>query len=891
MTGVATPEAAARLRLRVSGLVQGVGFRPYVHRLASELGLAGHVGNDTAGVFIEVEGLGPALDAFSARLVTDAPGPARITGVVDEHIAPTGDTGFVIVESQAQGPVRTFVSPDIATCADCLAELFDPADRRARYPFINCTNCGPRFTITRSLPYDRPNTTMADFALCDTCASEYHDPADRRFHAQPVACADCGPRLWFEHAGTPGRVEGTDAALGAAQAALARGEVVAVKGLGGYHLACDAASSVAVQRLRDRKHRVDKPFAVMVRDLGVAAALAHVDQAAADLLASAERPIVLVRRREGAAVSALVAPANPRLGVLLPYTPLHHLLFATAPGAGAGARVPAALVMTSGNLTDEPICFEDVDARRRLGDIADAWLLHDRPIHVPCDDSVLEVDPGTGRVLPLRRSRGYAPLPVRLPFAAAPTLAVGGELKNTFCLASGHDAFVSQHIGDMGSLETWAAFERSARQLAGLYGIAATQVAADAHPGYQTRRWADGAAPGPVAEVYHHHAHIASVMAEHGVPAGRRVIGLAFDGTGFGADGTIWGGEILVAGYDAFARVAHLRPVPLPGGDAAIRRPCRAALAHLWAAGIEWADDLPPVAALDPGERAVLARQLERGTGCVPTSSMGRLFDAVSSLLGLRHEASYEAQAAMELQWAAEKTLRCAEPTRSYRFELDDDQVDPSPVLRGLADDLRRGGATGAMAAGFHVAVARLVADVAVRQRARTAIGVVALSGGVFQNVLLLGLARRCPRGTWFRGPDAPDGTPQRRRARPGAGGGRRLPRRPPTRGIVASMVVAAPGPAEDLASAALSLARRFAAGATMWCVAPQWPAHARHVAVEFVHPVIVGKRVLRRSAWTQRAQPSPSGCWPGPATSCWSSAPQATRWPATWWPAPTPGA
>jgi len=720
-----------------------VGFRPYVHRLASELGLAGHVGNDTAGVFIEAEGLGPVIDEFMARLVTEAPGPARITSVVDARIAPTGATGFVIAESHAQGAVRTFVSPDIATCADCLAELFDPADRRARYPFINCTNCGPRFTITLSLPYDRPNTTMADFAMCEACASEYHDPTDRRFHAQPVACADCGPRLWFERTDTGGRVEGTEAALAAAQAALARGEVVAVKGLGGYHLACDAASSVAVQRLRDRKRRFDKPFAVMVRDLEAAAALAHIDRAEAELLASAERPIVLVRRRDGAPVAALVAPANPRLGVLLPYTPLHHLLFAPAPGAGPGVSGPAALVMTSGNLTDEPICFEDVEARRRLGGIADAWLLHDRPIHVPCDDSVLEVDPGTGRVLPLRRSRGYAPLPVRLPFAAEPTLAVGGELKNTFCLASGHDAFMSQHIGDMGSLETWTAFERSARQLAGLYGIAASQVVADAHPGYQTRRWADEAAPGPVAEVYHHHAHIASVMAEHGVPAGRRVIGLAFDGTGFGTDGTIWGGEVLVAGYDDFARVGHLRPVPLPGGDAAIRRPCRAALAHLWAAGIEWAEDLPPVAALCPDERAILARQLERGTGCVPTSSMGRLFDAVSSLLGLRHEATYEAQAAMELQWAAEESLRRSDPTPSYRFELGGVQIDPSPVLRGLDADLRRGAATGAMAAGFHAAVARLVADVAVLQRARTGIDVVALSGGVFQNVLLLGLARR----------------------------------------------------------------------------------------------------------------------------------------------------
>ena len=361
------------------------------------------------------------------------------------------------------------MSPDIATCADCLAELRDPSDRRARYPFINCTNCGPRFTITMSLPYDRPNTTMRAFTMCDACASEYHDPADRRFHAQPVACAQCGPRLSFEAAGGDGSVPGSDAALAAAQAALARGEIVAVKGLGGYHLACDARSDAAIERLRARKHRFEKPFAVMVRDLEAANALAHLDQVEADLLTSAERPIVLVRRRAGSPVSALVAPGNPRLGVLLPYTPLHHLLFAQVPGAGPGAPLPTALVMTSGNLTDEPICYEDDDARRRLGSIADAWLLHDRPIHVPCDDSVLEVDPGTGRELPLRRSRGYAPLPVQLPFDAVPTLAVGGELKNAFCLAAGHDAFMSQHIGDMGSVETWVDGRAAGRRLRPLH--------------------------------------------------------------------------------------------------------------------------------------------------------------------------------------------------------------------------------------------------------------------------------------------------------------------------------------------------------------------------------------------------------------------------------------
>ncbi len=681
-----------------------------------------------------------------SRLVSDAPASARIDDVCARPMAPSGGAGFAIVESQSHGTVRTFVSPDIATCADCLAELFDPSDRRARYPFTNCTNCGPRFTITLRLPYDRPNTTMRGFALCEACASEYHDPANRRFHAQPIACADCGPRLWLEHSDGSDPIVGSDAAIAAAQLALARGEIVAIKGLGGYHLACDPGSAAAVQRLRARKHRFEKPFAVMARDLDAARTLAHVDASEAALLTSAQRPIVLLRRRTDqteAPLSACVAPANPWLGVLLPYTPLHHLLFAPVPEAGAGAPAPDVLVMTSGNLTDEPICFEEDDARRRLGTIADAWLVHNRPIHVPCDDSVLQVDPGTGRELPLRRSRGYAPLPVRLPFSAGPTLAVGGEMKNTFCLAEGNDAFMSQHIGDMGSLETWAAFERSTGQLASLYGIRRARLAADAHPGYQTKRWAEDASALPVTEVQHHHAHIAAVMAEHGVPPGRRVIGIAFDGTGFGTDGTIWGGEVLVAGYGEFERVGHLKSVALPGGDAAIRRPCRAALAHLWAAGIEWAEDLPPAGAVTAAERAVLARQLERGTGCVATSSMGRLFDAVSSLLGLRHLATYEAEPALCLQWVAEEALHLGVPVLPYRFDLDGDELDASSVLRGLVADLRCGAAIGAMAAGFHRAVARVIGEVAERQRARTGLELVALSGGVFQNALLVGLARR----------------------------------------------------------------------------------------------------------------------------------------------------
>ena len=733
MTSLAASGSPVRCRFRVVGVVQGVGFRPFVHRLACELGLAGHVGNDTDGVFIEVEGPPAVIEDFAARLRTDAPPLAKIFGLDSERRPASYQVGFRIVESPADGTVQTFVPPDVAVCDDCLVELSDPQNRRARYPFINCTNCGPRFTITMQLPYDRPNTTMRTFALCDACSAEYNDPSDRRFHAQPIACAECGPRLWFEE---PDRVvRGSDAALAATQEALARGAIVAIKGLGGYHLACDATSDLAVERLRRRKHRQDKPLAVMVAGLDEAHGVAAVDPEEASRLGSPERPIVLLAKRPGASISDAVAPGNPRIGVLLPYTPVHHLLFQPVPGAAV--EPPRTLVMTSGNLTDEPICFEDDDARRRLAVIADAWLLHDRPIHVPCDDSVVRVDAGIE--VPLRRSRGYAPLPVRLPFAAVPTLAVGGELKTAFCLASGHDAFMSQHIGDMGSLETLAAFERSTRQFADLYRIRAEQVAADAHPDYQTRRWADDTGC-PVRLVHHHHAHVAAAMVEHGVAAGARVIGFAFDGTGYGVDGTIWGGEVLVAGYGSFVRAAHLRPVPLPGGDAAIRRPYRAALAHLWAAGIGWDGSLPPVAATPEVERSVLRRQLERGISCVPTSSMGRLFDAVSSLLGLRQVATYEAQAAMELEWCAESHTGSA---RRYRFDLSEGDIDPTAVLADIVDDLGAGRPVTAIAAGFHDAVAHLIATVAQVLREETGVSAVVLTGGVFQNVLLVDLARR----------------------------------------------------------------------------------------------------------------------------------------------------
>jgi hydrogenase maturation protein HypF len=715
-------------------VVQGVGFRPFVHRLAADLRLGGLVGNDTEGVFLEVEGAESALSEFDDRLRADKPPMARIEAVEWTAIAVKGERGFRIAESECTAAVSTFVSPDVCVCDDCMAELLNPANRRFRYPFINCTNCGPRFTIMERLPYDRPNTTMRPFTMCAACASEYHDPADRRYHAQPIACPDCGPGIWYED----GRVEvwGTDPAVLAVQQALRAGAVVAVKGLGGYHLACDAGNGAAVATLRDRKNRPHKPFALMVRDLRWARSIAHVDAVESALLTSPARPIVLLHRRSGVQVEPGVAPGNPLVGVFLPYTPLHHLLFAPVPGSTL--LPPDVLVMTSGNLSDEPICYEDREARHRLSGIADGWLFHDRPIHVPCDDSVVRVS--GGRELPIRRSRGYAPLPLTLPVPSKPILAVGGELKNTFCLARGGVGWMGQHIGDMGRVETLDAFERSTQHFSSFYQVQPEQVVADAHPGYHTRQWADEHGPAPVTLVQHHHAHVAAVMAEHGCLAEDRVIGIAFDGTGYGFDGAIWGGEVLRARYAGFERARHLRYIPLPGGDAAIKKPYRVALAHLWAAGIRWAPDLSPVTAASPDELAIIRRQLEGRLPCVQTSSVGRLFDAVSSLLGLRQVATYEAEAAIELEAAAEGWIFAAP---RYAFAVDETDFDPRPVIRSLVEDLRHGTPVQEMAAGFHVAVADLIAELAREEREATGINVVALSGGVFQNVVLTGLAER----------------------------------------------------------------------------------------------------------------------------------------------------
>ncbi len=714
-------------------MVQGVGFRPHVYSLARAHGLAGEVWNSPNGLVAEIEGDRVGVERFCSDLAAQPPPLAVVESLIVTDLPLQGGTEFTIRASRP-GVGRTFVSPDVTICDDCVAELGDPADRRFRHAFITCTNCGPRFTISTALPYDRPSTTMAEFPMCEPCAREYADPEDRRFHAQTICCPDCGPRLRMVR---PPRESAYDEdALGEARSLLAAGAIVAVKGIGGFHLACDATNEEAVATLRKRKQRGDKPFAVMAADLASTRALVELDDAEAALLTGRTRPVLLARRRAGttSAIAPSVAPGQDDLGVILAYSPVHHLLLGLE-GDAAGVRL---LVMTSGNLAGEPIVTDDDDALDRLDGLVDAWLLHDRPIHVPCDDSVTRWV--AGLEAPVRRSRGEAPLPLTLPFEGPPVLAVGSDLKNTFCLAEGRLAWLSAHVGDMDDLATLRAFGAAEAHLEELTGVRPVALAVDRHPAYRSRRWAVEHAEGrPVHGVQHHHAHVASTMAEHGIPSGERVLGIAFDGTGYGDDGAVWGGELLVASYDGYERAGHLDYVDLPGGDAAVHNPCRMALSHLRSAGVPWDDDLPSVGACRDDELAVMARQLEGGWGCVPTSSMGRLFDAVASLAGICHRVGYDAQAAMELEAVA----RAVGAVDGYRFdvrELGESGplvFDPAPVVRAVAHDVRAGAGPALVAARFQQGVVDLVVTAADKVRQRTALSRVTLSGGVFLNAFV----------------------------------------------------------------------------------------------------------------------------------------------------------
>ena len=727
--GGPTPTSRARRRVDVRGVVQGVGFRPHVYSLAHRLGLTGTVWNSSRGVHAEVEGRSVDIDAFCARVGPEAPPLAHVASVSWSEERPRGGTGFTISESEST-PGRTFVAPDVTVCDDCIADLADPTNRRYRHPFVTCTNCGPRFTIVTGVPYDRPATTMAGFPLCSDCAREYADPADRRFHAQPISCPACGPRLRLVGPGLDG-AEGEDA-MALARALLGDGAVIAVKGVGGYHLSCDATNDDAVSTLRKRKQRGDKPFAVMVRDVVAARRIVGLTEQEVATLEGHARPVVLARR-VGNVVSAEVAPGNGDLGVMLGYTPLHQLLLGLADDVAG----PEVLVMTSGNVAGEPIVTDDVEALTRLSGLADAWLTHDREIHVPCDDSVVRVVDEVE--LPVRRSRGFAPLPLTLPFDSAPALAVGADLKNTFAVAEGRLAWLSAHVGDMDDLATLTAFDAAERHLEQLTDVTPAVLVADRHPAYRSRRWAVEHADGrPVIEVQHHHAHVAATMAEHGLGHDERVLGMAFDGTGYGPDGAAWGGEVLVASYSSFIRAAHLAYVDLPGGDAGVRNPCRMALSHLRAAGVEWGRRIPSVQACRDHELSLLERQLTTRTACVPTSSMGRLFDAVASLAGVCHRSGYDAQAAMELEARAR---RSPVGDGGYRFALVERDgtwvADAAPVVHGVVDDVLAGVEAGVVAARFHDAVVALVVATADRLRDEHDLRAVTLSGGVFLNALL----------------------------------------------------------------------------------------------------------------------------------------------------------
>jgi hydrogenase maturation protein HypF len=716
-------------RVSVRGVVQGVGFRPFVHNLATRLGLGGTVRNTARGVEIEVEGAPSAVNEFVEDLLAEAPPLAHIDDVRVEEAESRGVGTFEIGPSCDGGDFQP-VSPDVATCPECLREILDPGDRRFGYPFTNCTHCGPRFTIIRAIPYDRPNTTMADFAMCPECRAEYDDPADRRFHAQPNACAACGPRLTLVDS-TGQLVPG--APLAETRRLLAAGHIVAIKGVGGFHLACDATNDAAVHRLRERKGREAKPLAIMVPDAATAGRLCVLSDGENALLGSPAHPIVILTERPGSGLAPSIASGVGNVGLMLPYAPLHHLLFC---GDGVELR---ALVMTSGNRSEEPIVTDNAEALTQLSSIADALLLHDRPIHVRCDDSVTRMAPGGE--LPIRRSRGYAPLPVRLPFEARPILACGAELKSTVCLTRGPYAFLSPHIGDLGNPETTVSYRDTVERMARLFRIRPEAVAHDLHPDYLSRRFAEALElDAPRVAVQHHHAHVAACMAEHGLAG--PVIGVTFDGTGYGTDGAVWGGEFLVADYAGFERVGHLGYVPMPGGARAVREPFRMALAHLLRAAGDWDPRCNAVRHATEAERRMIRWQIEQEVNTPLTSSVGRLFDAVASLLGVRHRARYEGHAAMELEALADSTADAA----PYSLEITSGPpliIEPGSVITAIADDVATGVPTPLVAARFHATVAQAVVRVCERVRASTALGRVVLSGGVFQNVTLLAAARR----------------------------------------------------------------------------------------------------------------------------------------------------
>jgi hydrogenase maturation protein HypF len=717
-----TSSAEARCFL-VNGIVQGVGFRPFVYQLALGLDLKGEVANTPGGVAIHVEGPAERIRRFEKDLLEKKPPLAHIVAIESRPGLLKSFADFRIAGSRADAAMATLISPDVAVCADCLAEMFDPADRRHRYPFINCTNCGPRYTIIDDIPYDRPKTSMRHFTMCGPCRAEYEDPLNRRFHAQPNACPDCGPRLSL--CGADGRVLAAPEPVPAAAGLIREGRILAVKGLGGFHLAVDAANPAAVRRLRQRKHREEKPFAVMCAGIAAARSLAEIAPEEQALLESIQRPIVLLAKRTPFALAEEIAPRNRRVGVMLPYTPLHHLLMAEG---------FVALVMTSGNLSEEPIAIDNAEAFERLSGIADAFLVHDREIYLRSDDSVARRTAGETRFL--RRSRGYVPVPVFLKRALPAVLGCGAELKNTVCLLKGDQAFVSQHIGDLENLATYEFFRKTVAHLERILARRPEALACDLHPDYLSTRWAEEQKGLPVLKVQHHHAHIVSAMAEHGLAG--TVLGIACDGTGYGPDGTVWGGEVLAAGAGSFERLAHLACVPMPGAAAAIREPWRMAVSYLrdaFGGGIRELD-LPVLEEAGAEKVNLMLEMAERRLNSPLTSSLGRLFDAVAAVAGLRGRVSFEGQAAMELEMAAADGV-----DSFYEHAWEDGEpirILPAPVVRGVVGDVLRAVPAAVVSAKFHNTLVRLLGELCELFRRRRGLDRVVLSGGVFQNARLL---------------------------------------------------------------------------------------------------------------------------------------------------------
>lgn len=722
-----------RYKITIKGIVQGVGFRPFIYRLAKLYQLNGWVLNSSKGVVIEVEGEKTRLDSFIEAIKKEKPPQAKIDETSVQELPFKRQTGFTIKESRNKKNEFLPISPDIATCDECVKELFNPEDRRFRYPFINCTNCGPRFTIIEDIPYDRPKTTMKKFKMCPACQKEYDDPNNRRFHAQPNACSRCGPSLQL----VGGRGSGVGSVIRCEDLIqetiklLKKGGIVAIKGLGGFHLACDAENESAVRTLRQRKKRLAKPFAVMMTDIDQVKHYCNIGEKEKELLLSPQRPIVLLEKLPDSTISQEVAPNNNYLGVMLPYTPLHHLLLNES---------KMVLVMTSGNISEEPIAMENKEALKRLGVIADYFLMHNRDIYSRYDDSVLRVANNEAYVV--RRARSFAPCPIYLPFKTQEILAVGPELKNTFCLTKENYAFISQHIGDMENLETLEHFEATLKLYKKLFRINPRIVAFDLHPEYLSTKFAQSLENVRLIGVQHHHAHIISCLVENNFLG--KVIGISYDGTGYGTDGTIWGGEIIIADYESFKRAAHLRYFPMPGGAKAIEKPYRMAFGYLYTI---FGEDFKNLGidftrSLNEEEVEVLKNQIDKGLNSPLTSSCGRLFDTVSALLGLRKVIDYEGQAAIELEMIIDENTE-----ESYPFEIQDSQpfasyspliIDTEPVIRGIIEDMKKGVKREIISAKFHNSVVKFTVEICERLRKQECLNTIALSGGVFQNIYLL---------------------------------------------------------------------------------------------------------------------------------------------------------